>query len=40
MELIEELFRDKQVKADCKPIEDYVEDYERINKAIFTKNTS
>ena len=37
MELMEELYKDKQIKAECKPVEDYVKDYERITEPIVTK---
>ena len=34
MEFMEELYKDKEIKAKCKPREEYMEDYERINEPI------
>ena len=37
MELTKELYKYKEMNDKCKDMEDYVDDYERINEPIYTK---
>ena len=37
MAFMEELYKDDDKKAECKSLEDYIDNYEKTNEPIFTK---